>query len=369
MNKTKGRIIVKLGSSTLTRGGRALNRAHMLEIVRAVHSLIDDGYEVALVSSGAMAAGREIMDFPKLPPELRIKQMLSSAGQVRLFEIWADLFEIYGQKIGQLLLTKADLENRERYLNARDTLLTLFEYGVVPVINENDAVSTSEIKIGDNDTLASLIGVLAEADLVVLLTDQNGLYDKDPRKNADARLIKRVDRVDESVLALAGGAGSDLGTGGMLTKIRAAQIAQRAGVGMVIASGDRPQDLKALVEGSGRGTYFTPSDHPSLSRKSWLSSATISQGLIRVDNGAKNALERKGSSLLPSGIKEVTGEFLRGATVDIADESGRVIARGISRYSSGELKKIAGVHSDAIEGILGFTHGDVAVHRDDLVLK
>lgn len=369
MKPSKGRIVIKLGSSTLTRGGRKLNRAHMLEIVRSVHAMMEDGWEVALVSSGAMAAGREIMGFPKLPPELRVKQMLSSAGQVRLFEIWADLFDIYNLKTGQLLLTKADLENRERYLNARDTLGALFEYGVVPVINENDAVSTSEIKIGDNDTLAALIGVLAEARLVILLTDQKGLYDADPRKDPNARLIRRVGKVDDSILKLAGGAGSDLGTGGMLTKIRAAAIAQEAGVGLVIASGDRPQDLPALASGSGEGTYFTPSDHPSLSRKAWLSSATISQGLITVDDGAARALEQHGSSLLPSGIRKVDGDFVRGATIDIADASGKVIARGLSRYSSGELRLIAGAHSGDIEGILGFTHGDVAVHRDDLVLR
>ncbi len=369
MSATPGRVVIKLGTSTLTGGTAFLDRERMLETVRAVSALHREGWQVAVVSSGAVAAGREALGGPKLPSDTCYKQMLSSVGQGRLFEIWEDLFSIYKLRIGQLLLTRADLENRERYLNARETLQALFEYDVIPVINENDALSVSDIKIGDNDTLAALIGVMIDAKKVILLTDQDGLYSADPRADKNARLIRSVPEVNAEILALAGGAGSAQGTGGMATKVRAASVATSAGVGFVIASGNNPQQLPALARGEGVGTFFEPSRHPVLQRKSWLSSATISQGRIIVDAGAARALAQKGSSLLPSGIVRVEGDFLRGAIVDIAGADGKELARGIARYGSDDLRLIRGRHSDEIENILGFTHGAVAVHRDDLALR
>lgn len=362
------KLVLKLGTSTLTGGTRKINRSCMLEIVRALRILIERGWQVAVVSSGAIAAGRELLGYPNLPSELCYKQMLSAAGQGKLFEIWEDLFSIYDLHIGQLLLTKADLENRERYLNARDTLTAMLDYGVIPVINENDAVAVSEIKVGDNDNLAALIGVLIEADEVILLTDQKGLYTADPRKDKDARLIDEVACIDERITALCGGSGSSLGTGGMATKVAAAKVATDAGVKLIIAEGSNPAQLPDLAEGKGVGTVFLPSDHPVLSRKSWLSSATIAQGRVIVDAGAANAILHKGSSLLPKGIKQVEGNFTRGATVDIVDAGGHNIARGLTRYGAEDLMRIAGKHSHEIESILGFMHGDEAVHRDDLAL-
>lgn len=368
MKSKKRKLIVKLGTSTLTGGSKRLNRAMMLEIVKVVHKLTSEGWQVAVVSSGAMAAGRELLGHPELPRDVCYKQMLSSVGQGKLFEIWEDLFAIYDLRIGQLLLTKADLESRERYLNARDTVDALFEYGVIPVINENDAVAVSEIKVGDNDNLAALVAVLVEADDVVLLTDQKGLYTADPRKDPKAELIRTVETIDERIVALCGGSGTDLGTGGMATKVAAAKVATAAGVRLIIASGDRPEQIPDLLEGRGEGTTFLPSEQRVLSRKSWLSSATICQGSLIVDEGAEKALADKGSSLLPKGLREIQGDFVRGAAVEIVNAKGQAIARGLTRYGSEDLRKIAGHHSHEIEDLLGFTHGDVAVHRDDLVL-
>ena len=362
------RIVIKLGTSTITHGSKHLDRAHMLEIVRVVHQLIEKKAQVVLVSSGAIAAGREYLNYPELPKDVCYKQMLASVGQVKLIEEWEKLFNIYNLRVGQILLTRADLESRERYLNARDTLFSCLEMGVVPIINENDAVGIAEIKVGDNDNLAALSAVLIEASQVILLTDQKGLYTSDPRKNKDAKLIKVVDKIDEHINEIAGGSGTTLGTGGMATKIKAAKVATEAGVEMIIGSGDNPSDILAFVQGNGECTTFKPSHKPVLARKSWLSTATRAVGTIVVDNGAANDLVNKGSSLLPKGIIETKREFLRGATVEVVDEKGNLIARGLTRYSSDELNLILRKSSKDIEKILGFTHGDEAIHRDDLVL-
>ncbi len=369
MNSLKNQtIVIKLGTSTLTHGSKKLDRAHMLEIVRVVHRLVEQHAKVILVSSGAMAAGRELLGYPDLPKDVRYKQMLASVGQVKLIEEWAQLFSIYSLNVGQILITRADLESRERYLNARDTLFAQLELGVIPIINENDAVSISEIKVGDNDNLAALSAVLVEADKVILLTDQDGLYTADPRKNKDAKLIRNVDVIDEHIIEIAGGSGTTLGTGGMATKIKAAQVATQAGVEMIIASGENPSIILELVHGQGNATFFKPSDRPVVARKSWISSATRALGTVIIDDGAVKALISKGSSLLPKGIISVENEFLRGATVLVKDQKGTVIARGITRYSSDELNLIKKKSSSSIEKILGFTHGDEAIHRDDLVV-
>ena len=314
----------------------------MLEIVRVVHKLVEQHAKVILVSSGAMAAGRELLGYPDLPKDVRYKQMLASIGQVKLIEEWSQLFSIYSLNVGQIL--------------------------IIPIINENDAVSISEIKVGDNDNLAALSAVLVEADKVILLTDQDGLYTADPRKNKDAKLIRKVDTIDEHIIEIAGGSGTTLGTGGMATKIKAAQVATQAGVEMIIASGENPSIILELVHGQGNATFFKPSKKPVLARKSWISSATRALGSVTIDDGAVNALVSKGSSLLPKGIVNVHDEFLRGATVLVKDQKGNVIARGITRYSSDELNLIKKKSSSSIENILGFTHGDEAIHRDDLVV-
>ncbi len=364
----KKRIVLKLGTSTLTGGGNALDPQRMLETVRVISQLRGLGHQVVLVTSGAQAAGREALNYPKLPPLMSSKQLLASVGQGKLMEQWEHLFAIYHLHIGQLLLTKADLEDRERYLNARDTLFALLEYGVVPVINENDAVAVAEIKVGDNDNLAALTGMLCDADQVILMTDQKGLYTADPRTDPKAELIRDVEHIDAELLRLAGGSGTTLGTGGMLTKLKAAMLATAAGIEVVIAQGSCPELLLELVEGRGEGTFFRAVSHPREAKKNWILHSSRVQGSLRVDEGARQALRLQGSSLLPKGIVAVKGEFLRGGTVEITAADGSIFARGISRYSSEDLERIRGHHSHEIETILHYTHGDVAVHRDELVL-
>ena len=260
------------------------------------------------------------------------------------------------------------MQSRDRYLNARDTLTALFNFGIIPIINENDAVAIAEIKVGDNDNLAALSAILAEADCVILLTDQKGLYTADPRANPDATLIRDVHNIDEHLIESAGGAGSSQGTGGMATKLKAARTATAAGVELIIASGAEPQIVLDLVEGKGEATFFYPCAHPVLARKAWIGSATAPEGVLIVDEGAYRALCERNSSLLPRGILEVQGQFMRGATVAIKSAEQGLFARGLVRYGSDELNLIKRQHSDTIERVLGYTHGDVAVHRDDLVL-
>ncbi len=361
-------IVIKVGTSTLTLGSLGLNRAHMLEIVRAVHLLRKDGHRVVLVSSGAVAAGRELLGDPNLPALMSIKQMLAAVGQGRLIELYEDLFSIYGIQIGQILLTRADVENRERYLNARDAVSALLDHDIVPVVNENDAVSTQEIRVGDNDNMAVLTGLLCEADLIILLTDQKGLYTANPSLNKDAVLIREVKEITPEIEKIAGGSTSSLGTGGMATKIKAAKAAVAAGINLIIASGKEPWNIPDLVRGTGEGTRFWAATSGQYAKKTWLSVAARSVGTIVVDEGAVKALCQKGSSLLPKGITAIKGEFLRGAIVTVTDPHGKVAAQGLVRYSSEELNLIKGHNSGDIEKILGFSHGPVAMHRDDLVL-
>lgn len=361
-------IVIKIGSTTLTASGTALNRVSMLEIVRVIAKLKAEGHKVTLVTSGAIAAGREVIkDHHLLPKQLSSKQLLASVGQGRLIEVWESLFAIYNIQIGQILLTRADLESRERFVNARDTLFALLEHDIVPVINENDAVSTSEIKVGDNDTLSAITACAIEADKLILLTDQKGLYDDNPDKNPNAQLIREVNVIDDQILALAGGSGTALGTGGMATKVKAAKIATEGGVELIIAAGSNPGQIPDLIEGRGEGTFFR-TKHSSLElRKIWLSATTVPQGKLYLDVGAVQAVKERGSSLLPSGITKVVGEFPRGAVVALYSPDEHAIGKGIVRYNNTECSLIKGKRSSEIESILGFSHG-VMVHRNDLVL-
>lgn len=366
---SRKRVVVKVGSSTLTGGSLRINQARLLELVRSLVLLREEGHEVILVTSGAVAAGREVLDDQDLPKTLGSKQMMASVGQVRLIGMYENLFNIFNTKIGQLLLTRADLENRERYLNARDTLNNLLDNGVLPVINENDAVSIAEIKVGDNDNLAAITAILVDADKVILLTDQKGLYDKDPRTNPDAVLLRRVDRITDEIMALGGDSSGSMGTGGMHTKLQAAKKASMAGIELTIISGQNPLAILDAVKGQAEGTVFMPAMSTVQAKKLWLSSVTANHGEIVVDDGAREALVKRGSSLLPSGVKEVKGSFLRGSIVAIVDLRHEVLARGISRYSNEDIEKIKGLKSDKIEEVLGFSHGSVIVHRDDLSLE
>lgn len=362
------RVVVKLGTSVLTSGSKQLDKAHMVELARQMAALMRSGVEVVLCTSGAIAAGREHLQYPVLPDTMANKQLLAAVGQSQLILAWAQLFSIYGLHVGQLLLTRADLHDRERYLNARDTLNALLAHNIIPIINENDAVATNEIKVGDNDNLSARAALLCDADLLILLTDQKGLFDADPRTNPNAKLIAQVEKIDDSLRLLAGGSVSGLGTGGMSTKLEAADIARRAGIEVVIASGHHPDVIKKVVAKESIGTHFSAIENPLESRKQWILAGPAAQGSLVLDTGAVKAVTEKGRSLLSKGIVGVNGEFERGATLQLVDPNGKIIARGITRYSSEALGLIAGKHSDEIESVLGYDYGDAIVHRNDMVV-
>ena len=360
-------IIIKLGTSTLTGGTSYLSRPNMLDVIRQIAQLRADGYRVVVVSSGAMAAGRELLQDPQLPNYLPAKQMLSAVGQSYLMQVYTTLFGLYDIQIGQILLTHADLGDRTRYLNARNTLITMLEHDIVPIVNENDTVAVEEIKVGDNDNLSALIAVLIDADWLFLLTDQNGLYDKDPRRHADAQLIHRVTQIDEQLWQLAGESGTKLGTGGMLTKIQAAQLATRSGTRTVIAHGSTPDIVPRILNGETLGTVFEPLVSQLESRKRWLL-AERPLGTVMIDAGAAQVLCHEGASLLPVGIKQIDGEFQRGDVLLITDMEGTALAHGLSNYHHHELAQLLGRQSTQINDILGYTYGPAAAHRDNLVL-
>ena len=360
-------IVLKFGTSVLTQGSSKLNRPHMLEIVRQCATLHQQGYRIIIVTSGAVAAGRYYLNNPQLPATIASKQLLAAVGQSQLIQTWEQLFQIYDIKIGQILLTRADFEDRERFLNARDTLMAMLENQIIPVINENDAVATAEIKVGDNDNLSALTAILAHADQLYLLTDQQGLFDCDPRSNPNAKLIPIVDKITEETKAIAGGSVSGLGTGGMSTKITAADIATRFGIETIIAPGSRKNVILDLANNLAIGTKFTVPPHAIESRKQWLFAAPIT-GHITVDDGAEQALTIQHKSLLPAGIRLVEGTFSRGEVVLLQNQQGKPLARAMVRYNSDALQRIKGEQSSNINDILGYEYGAVAVHCDDLVL-
>lgn len=362
------RIVVKLGTSVLTGGSQRLDRAGMVEVARQCAHLHSQGCEVIVVTSGAIAAGREQLGHPALPPTVATKQMLAAVGQSRLMRVWEGLFEIYGLVVGQMLLTRADVADRDRYLNARDALQALLEHRIIPVVNENDAVATAEIKVGDNDNLSAMVAVLAEADLLLMLTDLEGLYTADPRTHPDAQLISEVRTIDAHLAALAGGSVSGLGTGGMATKLQAADTARRAGIDVLIAAGRSPDVILRAAAGEATGTRFPALDSHVESRVRWIIGNSRPDGRLCVDQGAAVALRDKGGSLLPAGITRVEGHFERGDTVLIVDPTGAPLARGIARYDSGDMRRIAGCQSSEIADLLGYTSGPVAVHRNDMLL-
>ncbi|MFL7838268.1 MAG: glutamate 5-kinase [Candidatus Promineifilaceae bacterium] len=362
------RIVVKIGTSVLTGGTRYLDRPHMVELSRQFAALHKQGKEIIICSSGAIAFGRERLDFPDLPSTLSNKQMLAAVGQSRLMQMWERYFDIYGLHVGQILLTRQDVEHRGRFLNARDTLSVLIERKIVPIVNENDAVTTAEIKVGDNDNLSALVAILTDADLLLMLSDQPGLFTADPRSNSDAQLIAEVRTIDETLRKLAGASASGLGVGGMTTKLQAADVARRSGTEVIIASGHAPEVIIRAASGEKIGTHFPALENPLESRKRWILAGPKPSGSVVIDAGAQEALLDHGRSLLPAGIISVQGEFQRGDTIRIFNDSNRLLARGIARYSGQDLSQIAGLHSDEIESRLGYGYGPVAVHRNDLIL-
>lgn len=374
MNQKNGKntqsqtVVVKLGTSVLTGGTLALNKAHMVELARQCAVLQKLGHSVVLVSSGAIAAGREHLGYPVLPNSVASKQLLAAVGQSQLIQVWESLFAIYGIKIGQMLLTRADLEDRERFLNARDSINALVDNSIIPVVNENDAVATNEIKVGDNDNLSALVGILCGADKLLLLTDQKGLFTADPRKDPTAELIKEVKTIDDTLRHIAGGSGTTLGTGGMATKLQAADIARRAGIEVTIAAGSAPNVIVDVLSDTPNGTKFLPCTEALENRKRWILAGPSASGDIVIDTGAVKAVVAKGSSLLAKGIIEIRGDFSRGEVARVCDSDGQLIARGIAAYSSHDLGKIIGKHSKDIQAILGYDYGSEVIHRDDMVV-
>ena len=364
----KKRIVVKLGTSVLTGGGKHLDQARMVDLARQCAELHKSGHDVVVCTSGAVAVGRAVLDFPQLPPTIQNKQFLAAVGQPRLMRVWDRLFNIFDLRVGQILLTRADTENRQRYLNVRDTFAVLLEQRIVPLVNENDAVAPEEIKVGDNDNLSALVATLIGADLLLLLTDQSGLFTADPRTNPDAQLIPEVRRIDQALRQTAGGAGTGLGTGGMVTKLQAANIARRAGCDVVIAAGREPNVISRAAAGEAVGTRFPALESRLESRKQWILAGPKPAGRIVVDAGAAEAITAKGRSLLPAGVVGVEGDFHRGDTVLILGPDRSELGRGLAAYSGHDLRLIAGCHSSDIEQRLGFVYTNVAVHRNDLIL-
>ncbi|MEX1019350.1 MAG: glutamate 5-kinase [Litorilinea sp.] len=362
------RIVVKLGTSVLTGGARQLNRPRMIELTRQCAELFHQGLDIIVCTSGAIAAGRAHLDFPALPPTIISKQLLASVGQTRLMLNWERFFDIYGIYVGQILITRADVENRQRYLNARDTFHALLEQRIVPVVNENDAVATEEIKVGDNDNLSALVATLTNADLLLILTDQPGLFTADPRVDPHAELIPEVHKIDEDLLARAGGSTTGLGVGGMTTKLTAANVARHAGADVIIAAGSAPNVILRAVAGEPVGTRFVALQTRAENRKRWLLAGPKPGGALILDAGAVRAVCHQGRSLLPAGIARVDGEFERGDPIAIADLAGHELARGLAAYSSGDMRRIAGSRSHEINDRLGYTYGEEAVHRNNLVL-
>jgi glutamate 5-kinase len=363
------RIVVKLGTSTLTNGTLCLSAPVLIEFARQASQLSSSGHQVVLVSSGAIAAGRERLGFPDLPKDIPAKQMLAAIGQSRLMSMYEQIFGLYGVPVAQILLTRMDLASRRRYLNARNTLNALMEQKVVPIVNENDTLATEEIRVGDNDNLSALVANLIDADLLILLTDQDGLYTADPKVDAQATLVAEITarEIPAELWRAAGGSESKLGTGGMITKLQAADLARRSGTACMIAAGNEADVLLRIVRGEKRGTYFTPIATSLESRKRYILSARRAPGLLSIDEGAVLALQ-KGGSLLPIGTTNVSGMFERGDTVRVAREDGSEIARGIVNYGSRDLAQIVKRPSDEIEAILGYHFGDEVIHRNDMVL-
>lgn len=363
--KALQKIVVKVGTSTLTRGSKKISRRYMLDLVAQLAFLHGQGKQIALVSSGAIAAGRELLQFPKVDRSLPSKQMFASVGQPKLMQLWSDLFSLYDLNVGQVLLTRDDFSDRRRFLNARDTLTCLLQHRIIPIINENDTVATKEIRVGDNDNLAALTANLMGADAMIFLTDQEGLFTADPRLNPDAKLIPVVKAIDNSIFALAGGSSTTLGTGGMATKIEAAQVAAQSGTRTIIASSADPKILIDIVEGKQVGTLFLEETTNRESRKRWLLSDRR-EGTIFIDQGAASKIMHSGASLLPSGIVRTEKNFERGAAVLIVAPSGEAIAIGATNYGSGEVQQLIGKQSDHIEQILGYSYGPEIIHRSNM---
>jgi len=364
------RAVIKVGSQLVAPDGRGCSTAHLLGIAQFIQRHRRRGQDVILVSSGAVAAGLSTDPTAPTADQLSIpqKQAYAAIGQSRLMQHWSRLFDV---PCAQMLLTYDDLQRRNRYVNAQNTVSELLEMGVLPVVNENDTVATEELRVGDNDNLAAYVAVLADADLLIICSDVDGLYDADPRVHSDTSLVPVVETIDRDILAMAGAARSGISTGGMRTKLQAAEKATQRGVNTVLLNGRTTEPLDALSEGTVRGTLFKRSTSPLPARKHWMLHALPSAGRVVIDAGAARALTERGASLLPSGIVDVQGDFSRGDAVEVARENGAALGKGITQYSAADVGRIRGAQSYEVPDILGVDANptDYVIHRDDLVLR
>lgn len=361
-------VVVKVGTSTLTGGSSKLNRQRVLDVVQQIAKLHQSSVNPILVTSGALAAGRERVGSSDLHRSKPNKQMLCAVGQSRLMHLYSNLFDLFEISVGQVLLTREDLSDRFRYINVRDTIQTLIENRIVPIINENDTTATQQAFFGDNDYISALVATQIQADRLIILTDQAGLFDKNPSKNEAAQLIHTVHEIDKQLWAIAEGTRSDVGTGGMHTKLQAAQLAMVGGVEVIIASGKEPDVLGRLVLHDEQiGTRFVATENKIESRKRWLLAEKPGRNGITIDAGAVNALKNKGASLLAAGLVGVQGDFYRGDIIAVFGPNGRKIAHGMVNYSSEDLSLLYGINSDHIAQVLGFSYGDTIIHRDNMV--
>lgn len=364
------RIVVKVGTSTLTYKTGEINIGRMEQLVRGIVDLSNRGYEVLLVSSGAVGAGVGRLHHKKRPDTLPKKQAVAAIGQVVLMHMYEKLFAEYGKTVAQILLTREDLAIRKRNLNAKNTLSTLLQMGVIPIINENDTVAVDEMKLGDNDRLAALVATVIDGDLLVLLSDIDGFYTDNPTTCNDAKLYETIDKITPKIVEAAGGKGSSLGTGGMVTKIQAAKIAMAAGVYMVIGNGSRKGLLTDIVDGCFEGTLFIPQNKKIHTKKKWLLLSSRPKGSIIVDDGAAEALVNKGKSLLAIGIVDVIGDFADDMVVSILNDKGNEIGRGIVFYNSDTIKQVQGLKTKEMAHLLGEAYiYDTIIHRDNLSVR
>jgi len=361
------RIVVKVGSSILASVEKGLLYEVFSHLAKEISDLKRQGFEFVLVSSGAIAAGMEKLGYKIRPQAITQKQATAAVGQTRLMKIYEDYFSRYQQMVAQILLTHDDLSHRRRFLNARNTLLTLLELGIIPIINENDTVVVDEIKFGDNDNLSALITNLIGADLLIILTDIDGLCDSDPRVNPHARCIPLVEEIDADLDGIVG-TKSEISVGGMISKIQAARKASRFGIPTVVARGTKEGVLHQILKGKEIGTLILPKRDALSSRKHWIAFNPKPKGDVIVDEGAKKAIVQKGKSLLPSGVVKIRGSFNRGDLVTCLGPRGKEFGRGLVNYSATELDKIRGLRSDQIESTLGYKYCDEVIHRDDLVV-
>ncbi|MFZ6017205.1 MAG: glutamate 5-kinase [Nitrospirota bacterium] len=362
------RLVVKIGSNILTDVKEGLDTKRIYSIVRDIAELSNMGFEVVVVSSGAIAAGMKKLGLKEKPRDIRLKQAAAAVGQSSLMWAYERSFSEFNKRVAQVLLTRDDFSDRKRYINSKNTLTTLLSYGIIPIINENDTVATDEIRFGDNDYLASLVAGLIEAERLIILSDVDGLYTEDPRYSSKAEIIEYVEEITPGLEAKAGGAGSTIGTGGMYSKLLAAKRAVSHGITVNIISGRKDGLLTSLLKGKHYGTVFKPKEQKLSSRKGWIAYGSRSKGSLIIDEGAVKALIHGGKSLLPSGIISVEGDFDTGDAVYCLDSKGNRIAKGLTNYSSSEIEKIKCRKTSEIERVLGYKYSDEVIHRDNLVL-